>query len=189
MIRAFVAIPVGEEAGEALVAQQAGLTVGRAVPAENLHLTLAFLGERPMPVVEDVHYALDAIRAPGFEIRFAGLGLLGERARVVHAVVQPDPRLKHLRNRVLEAVRGAGIAVARERFVPHVTLVRLGPGVLPEDMERLRGQVAARAGFAAGPFEINSFALFRSHLGRSGAVYEEMASYPLVGTGTGGFGA
>jgi RNA 2',3'-cyclic 3'-phosphodiesterase len=180
MIRVFVALPLAEAAVEALVAQQAGLPAGRAVPPENLHITLAFLGEHPMPVVEDVHYALAPMSSPEFSYAFDGLGLFGDRPRVVHAAVRPEPALKHLRDRVLEAARGTGLSLPRERFVPHVTLARLPQSLGPDDLERLRRWVVARIGFAAGPFRAERFALFRSHLGRSGAVYEEMASYPLA---------
>jgi RNA 2',3'-cyclic 3'-phosphodiesterase len=181
MIRAFVALPLAEAAVDALVAQQAGLPAGRAVPPENLHITLAFLGEHPMPVIEDVHYALAPLAGPEFAYALAGVGLLGDRPpRVVHAAVRPEPALKHLRDRVLEAARGTGLSLPRERFVPHVTLARLPQSLGAEDLERLRRWVVGRIGFAAGPFRAERFALFRSHLGRSGAVYEEMASYPLA---------
>jgi 2'-5' RNA ligase len=186
MIRAFVGIPLGETATEALLAQQAGLPAGRPVPPENFHITLAFVGEHPMPVVEDVHYALADIRAPGFACAFAGLDLLGgDRPRVAHAAVRPDPALKHLRDRVLDAIRSTGIPFPRERFVPHVTLARLPPGMASEDLERLRGYIISRARFVTEPFAVERFALFRSHLGRSGATYEEMASYPLSGSASG----
>jgi RNA 2',3'-cyclic 3'-phosphodiesterase len=181
MIRAFVGIPLGDTATETLVAQQAGLPAGRPVPPENFHVTLAFLGEHPMPVVEDVHYALDRIVAPGLAYGFAGVDFLGgDRPRVVQAAIRPEPALKHLRDRVLEAARGAGLAFSRERFHPHVTLARLPQSLPPEDLERLRRYVVAHASFTAGPFPADRFVLYRSHLGRSGAVYEEMASYPLA---------
>ena len=180
MIRAFVGLPLGETATEALLAQQAGLPAGRPVPPENFHVTLAFLGEHPRPMIEDVHYALDSVEAPAFAYGFAGLDFLGgDRPRVVHAAIRPEPALKHLRDRVLEAARSTGLNLPRERFVPHVTLARLSHALPPEDLERLRRAVVARASFATGPFRVERFALYRSHLGRSGAVYEEMASYPL----------
>lgn len=180
MIRAFVGIALPERVTAALQAQQAGLPVGRAVPPENFHITLAFLGEKPTPVIEDVHYALDGLDAPVFALTFEGIGLFGgERPRSVHAEVRPEPALSHLRARVLEAARGAGIALPRERFHPHVTLARLPANLLPDDAARLRAHVGARAGFLCGPFPVQSFTLFRSRLGRSGAAYEVLAEYLL----------
>ena len=180
MIRSFVGIGIPEGVADTLQAQQAGLPAGRAVPPENFHITLAFLGEHPMPVVEDVHYALEAISAPGFSIRFEGIGLFGERSRTVQALVRPEPGLTHLRARVLDAARSVGIALPRTRFQPHVTLARIPSGATGEDIVRLEAFVASRAGFALGPVPVGSFALYRSRLGRSGASYEEMATYPLA---------
>jgi RNA 2',3'-cyclic 3'-phosphodiesterase len=180
MIRTFVGIGIPEDVAGALQAQQAGLPAGRAVPPENFHVTLAFLGEHPMPVVEDVHYALEAVSAPGFSIRLEGIGLFGERSRTVQALVRPEPGLTHLRARVLEAARSAGIPLPRARFQPHVTLARIAAGATGEDILRLEAFTASRAGFVLGPVPVDAFVLYRSRLGRGGAAYEAMATYPLA---------
>ena len=49
-MRAFLALDLPQETRDALIRVQADLPVGRPVPCENLHLTLAFLDEQP-------HYA------------------------------------------------------------------------------------------------------------------------------------
>lgn len=180
MIRAFVAIAPPEEVASALVAAQAGLPAGRAVERGALHLTLAFLGEHPEPLVEDVHYALAAIRHPVFALRLAGLGLLGEgRSQVLHAGVEPAPDLSRLREKVVQAARDAGLAFERRRYRPHVTLARFNAGLGGEEAERVRAFVARGAGFRAEPFEVGEFVLMRSWLGRAGPVYDTLAAYPL----------
>jgi len=182
VIRAFVAIFPPDEVVGALVAAQAGLPAGRAVEPENLHLTLAFLGENPEPLLEDVHFALEAIRAPAFPLALAGLGLMGDaRPRSLHAEVAPEPRLSALRDKVVQAARGAGLRLERTRYRPHVTLARFGAGVAPEDVERARAFAARGAGFRAGPFDAAAFHLVRSQLGRAGPTYDTLATYPLAG--------
>jgi 2'-5' RNA ligase len=182
MMRAFVALRLPEAVVATLVAAQAGLPEGRPVARENLHLTVAFLGEHPGPVVEDVHYALAAIRLPRFVLSLRGLDLPGgDRAKVLAAGVDPEPRLRLLREKVLQAARGAGIEFPRERYLPHVTLARFNAGLRGEAAERMRGFVLDGAGFRAGPFKVERFALWRSHLGRSGPIYEELAEYALTG--------
>lgn len=180
MIRAFVALPLPDEVVAALIAAQAGLPAGRPVEPQNFHLTLAFLGELHEPVVEDVHYALQAIRLSAFEVRLAGLGLFGDgRPRVLHAQVEAGPELGKLREKVVQAARSAGVTMERARYRPHVTLARFNAGLTGEEADRLRVFAAHGAGFRAGPFEARSFELMRSRLGRGGPAYEALAAYPL----------
>jgi RNA 2',3'-cyclic 3'-phosphodiesterase len=181
MIRSFVAIRLPEAAAGEVVAAQSGLPAGRPVPLENLHLTLAFLGEHPAPVVEDVHHALADIRAQRFEIRLEGLDAFGNgRVRLVCARVAASDALTRLQASVRQAARLAGLDLARTKFVPHVTLARCGNrGASGEDAWKLRDYAARRAGFRVD-FEAGSFALVRSHLGQSGAFYEDLAEYFLL---------
>lgn len=189
MIRAFVGIPLPGEAADALEAAQAGIPAGRVVPYDNFHLTLAFLGEQPRTVLEDVHDVLDAVRVPAFALRVEGLGMFGgARPRVLFAEVAAEPGLDRLRRKVLRAVHEAGVELPRARFHPHVTLARFGDGLRGEEAADMQAFLARRMAVRAGPFEVGCFVLYRSHLGRAGPVYEALAEYPLADT-TAGNGA
>ena len=182
MIRAFVAIALPDSVIRSLKAAQAGLPAGRPVAPENFHLTVAFLGEHPEPVIEDVHLALDGIRAPGFTLTLSGTGLFGvQRPRVLYAQVQPEPALDGLREKVLQAARGAGLRLPRTRYSPHVTLARFNAGLRGDEAQETRDFAARRMGLDAGPVEVGEFLLIRSTLGRNGPVYQELAAYPLGG--------
>ena len=184
MIRAFVGIPLPGMVVSALTAAQAGLPAGRPVPPENFHISVAFLGEHPEPLVEDVHFALDRIRAPAFELTVSGLGFFGgDRPRVFYADVSPEPALSHLREKVLQAARGAGVRLDRARYSPHVTLARFNSGLKGDEAQKMRAFAVHRMGLRAGPFEVEEFVLYRSTLGRNGPTYEELAAYPLNGAG------
>ena len=180
MIRAFVGLPVPEEVARVLEGAQAGLQIGHLVPRENLHLTLAFLGEHPEPVIEDVHDGLSMILAPRVEVKTTGLGLFGgERPRLMFADVEATEPLKALRKKVRQAAHGHGVTLSSERFHPHITLARFGRGVDGEDALAVgvfaaRNQARARVDFVA-----ESFCLYRSYLGRQGPIYEVLAEYPL----------
>ena len=178
MIRAFVALALPEAVRLELMLVGLGLPVPRPVPAENLHLTLVFLGEIAERLLEDVDLAFRAIRAPGFALAPAGLGLFGgARARVAYVGVAENPALRRLQAKVETAARGAGVALPARRYVPHVTLARL-----PERLAgraRLETEVAARARYRLPGFAVEDFRLYRSRLAASGASYEELARYPL----------
>jgi 2'-5' RNA ligase len=177
VIRAFAAIALPEAVRFDLMLLQQGLPV-RPVPPENLHLTLLFLGEVPERRLEDIDLAFRQLRAPGFELALAGVGLFGgAKPRVVYVGAAENPALRRLQAKVETAARGAGFDLPARRFAPHVTLARL-----PERLagrERLEAFVAARGGYAAPRFAVEDFRLFRSHLAAGGAAYEELARYPL----------
>lgn len=182
MIRAFIALPLPDPISAALEGAQAGMPAGRIVPRENFHITLAFPGEQPGPVIEEVHHVLDMLEAPGFTLRLDGLGMFGgDRPHTLFANVLPEPGLLHLHQKILRAVREVGLWQKRQRFHPHVTLARFGQGGLRgEEITEIQGFIARRISFSAGPFRAERFALYRSYLGRSGPIYETLAAYPLT---------
>lgn len=178
-MRAFLALPLPEATREALAQQKSTLPFGRSVPEDNLHLTLAFLGDVTEPVLETLHDLLSSTRLPAALISFRGLGTFAELERgLVFAAVQPDPTLTVLQAKTLQAARMAGITLPRSRFVPHVTLMRAGSQPKGPARDRLAaalGRVAEIPGFTA-----RELCLFHSTLSSSGARHEALVSYPLV---------
>lgn len=180
MTRAFVALPLPDETREMLARVQEGLSIGRLVPPENMHLTLAFLDDQPGPVLSALHEALSEIEAEAPELRISGLDVFGgNRPRLVFAAVEKTKALSALREAVRSATRKSGIELARERFRPHVTLARL-PHRLPPDAFRRLGLFLADSGaLRLDPVWPASLGLFASHLTPDGPVYEDLALYPL----------
>lgn len=181
MLRAFVGLAMPDEVSDLLAVAQTGLPAGRPVPAENLHLTLAFLGEQPEPVVEDIHHALDRVAGPPLSLEIEGVGLFGGgKPRSLHARIRPDAALARLRASVQTAARDAGVSLPREKFVPHVTLARFSRPPQGEDLLALESWVGRRMDLRSPPFEVGVFVLYRSWLSASGAIYEPLATYSLA---------
>ncbi|WP_291727727.1 RNA 2',3'-cyclic phosphodiesterase [Leisingera sp. F5] len=180
-MRAFAGLPLPDAALGALERVQEELTVGRQVPAENMHLTLAFLDDQPEQVLQALHQELAGIRAPVLTLSIQGLEVFGgKQPRVLAAAVQKTPELSRLRNQVRSACQAAGIALARERFRPHVTLARFPRHLQPGQLEKIAGflQQAAVVRLQA---EADCFALYQSTLAPEGARYDVLAEYPLEG--------
>ncbi|KUJ76489.1 hypothetical protein AVO45_11915 [Ruegeria marisrubri] len=170
-MRSFVAIPLTDDAARALAAVQRRLDVGRRVPRDNLHLTLAFLGDQPEETLGTLHEELLRIHCEPFAISLSGLG---QHGRAVHLAVPETPPLTDLHDRINRAVNRAGISLPRRRFRPHVTIIRLKSGTR---LRRLRGEVA---GFRYENMPVDHFALFASTLHPEGARYECLMDYPLT---------
>ncbi len=180
LMRAFVAIDLPDPVRTALEAVQEALPFGRPADPDQLHLTLAFLGEQPNDLVEAAHQALEGIRFPSFETQLHGLGTFGDRQPTTLWAGLRDPtEVKALHDRLLPALHGAGIVLERRRFRPHVTLARFDR-TGPPDHERLARFLARWERFPSPAFRVEAFGLWRSTLLKSGAVHDELASYPLL---------
>lgn len=180
MIRAFVGLPVPEDVCGTLEGAQVGLKIGKLVPPENFHLTLAFLGEHPEPLIEDMHDGLSGIRAAAIDVEAFGLGMFGDaHPRAMFADVKPVEPLKVLRKKVRQAAREYGIVLEAQRFHPHITLARFNRGLTPEDAAQAGAFVARNNTRARVTFWAESFCLYRSYLGGQGPLYEVLAEYPL----------
>lgn len=175
LTRSFVAVMLPED----VAARLAGLVrgdAGRAVAPENLHLTLAFLGELEDSALEAVHESLASVRAAPVDIAFGPPGTFGRPApRQLWLSVAPSPALSDLHRQVQRAIRDAGVTLERRKFVPHVTLARFGSrGAPPMD------RVLRDPGGPLPSFRAAAFSLVASALRPDGPVYEELASYPLL---------
>lgn len=177
MIRLFVGLALPEEIEEALVGLEAGIPGARWIEGRNLHLSLRFIGEVEEHVAEDIDHALGEIREPVLDITVTGFGTFGSRQpHVLWVGVEKSPELVHLQAKVESAVVRAGIEPEPRKFAPHITLARLKNA----HTDRIHQFIAGHSPFRVGPLPVGHFALFRSHLGRSGAEYEAVAEYPLV---------
>jgi len=185
-MRTFLALDLPDAQQDALEDLADAVPVGRAVPAENLHLTLAFLDDQPDEVLEALHGKLQGLDFAPVPLVFDGLGSFGGTApRVLFAGVAANPALSALHGKVLSACRAAGLDLPRRRFRPHVTLARLPPQLRPEGRARLERFVAAHAALHLPAGVSGGITLFRSTLHPGGAIHEELASYPFCAPGAG----
>lgn len=177
-MRSFIALPMDEGAISALTAAQAHLPFGKAVPEDNLHLTLTYLGEVSEPVLETLHDLLDSARLPAPDITFGALGTFAEMERgLVFAEVRSNDALTALQSRVAQIVRQAGADLPRRRFRPHVTLMRASRQPQGPARDRLATALGMRCSVPA--FTAQRMCLYHSTLTPHGAAHEVIADYPL----------
>ena len=109
MIRSFIGLPLPSGCTRALASLQAGLPVARTVPFDNMHLTLAFLGDQPQALLRGLCRDLGDLVVEPFVLRLAGLEVLGGKAPGAIAVkADGGEALDRLQAKVVRIVRGAG---------------------------------------------------------------------------------
>jgi len=177
MPRLFVAVPLPGAVAQRLEALGGGVPGARWVPAENMHVTLRFVGEVDGRTAGDVAAALEEVEAAAFDMAIEGVDLLGNRrdARVLYAGVAPKEPLKRLRDKVEGALQRQGLPAEERKYHPHVTLARLR-GATPDRLGRF---LEANGLLMSPPFRVGGFVLFESILGHDGPVYRPLQDYPL----------
>jgi len=180
--RLFIAIRPPEPVRDRLVDAMEGIEGARWVDEDNLHLTLRFVGQVERPAANDLAEALGQIDCARFDLRVAGTGAFDRSRRhqsyphAVWARVPMTKQLEGLRQKVERACESAGLGRETRRFTPHITLARTDRATEP-----VAGWLAAWGELAAGPWTVEDFILFESHLGHTGAAYEEVVRYALRG--------
>lgn len=153
----------------------------RWVPEDNLHLTLAFLGSRPVDDIPSLVEALAsaAAAATPFSLRLDGGGTFPPHrpARVAWVGLTAPPELMALHAGVADALEALG-GWERDRrpFHPHVTVARPRRPWNRETADRF---VRAFAGRSGDPFPVREVVLYRSRLGPERARYAAEARLPL----------
>ena len=179
MIRLFVALALPEDVRRRMEGLQGGLPGARWQSAEQMHLTLRFIGEVDGAAFREIVDALADIEAEAFSLTLEGVGHFPPRGRVriLWAGVAPNPALMRLRERAEAVITGLGFEPDGRNYAPHVTLARFASRV---PAHRLQEFVSYHGPFSSGPFDVGSFELYSSHLGAGGAHYAVEASYPLL---------
>lgn len=173
--RLFIALRPPEDVAEALLDTMEGVPGARWQDADNLHVTLRFVGEVDRHTAADLATALESVTFAPFPIRISGVGHFeGKgRARAIWARIAPNAELDLLQMRVEMACRRAGLAAETRKFTPHITLARLnsGSGFIGDWLQ-------ANGALDLGPWQVRGFSLYESDLTPNGAIYTEIMKFP-----------
>lgn len=146
----------------------------RPVPADDLHLTLCFLGEAEGPQLDALMDQARRIRAPAIDLRLSQLDywpdsrvlcLLPEAGHAVDTVLALAAQLG-------QAARAAGFAADPRGFRPHITLGRMIPSREPLAQGWPQPLADSLTLTASG------FVLMRSTANPSGPRYDVQRAWP-----------
>ena len=181
-IRSFVALSIPNSLATAVGDDIARLSVQdkesrvRWIDEDNLHVTLAFLGDLEQLDVQALDWRLEEIASscPTIELKIESLSLFpyGKRPKVLAAILKPCDVLVELHRQVERSARDAGIYLEKRRYTPHITL------------GRLRGHSRREMSLPSVAMGMSDIApamsLFESTLTSDGAIYDELFRYDLV---------
>ncbi len=166
-MRLFIAIELSDAVKDALEKAQDGLrrrgVRGNFTPRDNLHLTLAFIGEWPDP--EAVLDAMESVSFAPFPLRLEGFGQFGD---LWWAGLSGSEALSGCVRRLRRALAEADIPFDRKKFTPHITLLRRA---VWNGSPRVPAVPAAE-------MEVSGISLMRSDRGRHGMIYTELGQVP-----------
>lgn len=166
-MRLFFALWPPRETAQALgdwaseVQKQSG---GKATAVDNIHLTLAFLGEaEPAPALA----AARAVHSRRHELPVDAARYVKKNEMVWVAPATMPPELTGLAGELHGALRAAGFALEERPFAAHVTLIRRAR--MPRSIPPLP-RVA---------WPVDEFVLMRSRTSPKGSIYELVERFVL----------
>ena len=180
-MRLFIAIEIPDGLKKSLGALRIDLPSARWVAAEQIHLTLAFLGEVEESAVEQLTDSLARIQPPEFALCFSGTSCFPNRhrPRVLWIGLEPHPHLNDLAAKVRAAVLDCSIPQEKRHFSPHITLARLKL----QPSREFDAFLDQNKNLKLPPFSVREFTLFQSRLTPQGAMHIPIKNFPLAAAG------
>lgn len=165
-LRLFFALWPDDATRAALMRLQATMQ-GQLTRYENLHATLAFLGQQPAALLPDLKQVLERLPRADITLTLDRIGYF-TRKRIAWAGTHEAPEnLLTLQQQLANALAALGLATdVREEFKPHVTLAR--DAAPPPD-----------TAFTPIVWHVGRIALVKSETLSSGVCYEVLASRPI----------
>ena len=164
-MRLFIAIQLNDEVRESVRKTQDAFrrqgVRGNYTPAENLHLTLAFIGEYGDP--DSVLNAMETVRFSPFSLTMEKTGCFGDLWWTGFADSKPlESLVKNLRH----ALADAGIPYDKKKFKAHCTILRRAAYAKSGNLPHIEAApVSMRA---------ERISLMQSTRGRHGMIYMEL---------------
>ena len=174
-MRLFISINFDETTKQNLVSVQNNLLKtgsGRIVPRDNLHLTLVFIGEVNDDSVASVCNTLKTVEFSRMEIKVGRVGYFPESKELIWAGIEGNRYLNDLQNRICISLEESGFRFVKNRFFPHITLVR---NYHSEKVFNSRSVFRKPFSFTA-----DSFSLMSSELDKDGPKYTEIKNFKCI---------
>lgn len=191
-IRVFIAVDLPPAIQESVEKQTAPLrrTLGddliRWVPAQNMHLTLKFIGNIATSHLDFLKQMLtQSVNSQRqFDLQVGGIGSFPnlKRPRVLWVGIHAPADLTSLQKNVEAGAVRLGYEKEERAFSPHLTLGRVRQNVSAADLQRIRSALENTQIGRIGTATIEAVHLYKSDLHADGSIYTKLLSVPLGNT-------
>lgn len=176
--RLFIGLELPRDTGLLLAGLDPHIKGLRWLPAEQLHLTLSFLGQVEGALEKRLRTALAGVHVPAFFLPIQGMGVFsGEHPTTVWAGVgRGHPHLFALHKHIQDAILRTGLEPDLRSFHPHITLGRA------HDVSRqtLRPFLHRHQDIEWDLWPVTGFTLFSSMLSSQGPTYTAEMRYSFT---------
>jgi len=179
MIRSFIAIDLGSQALEHILAFQKALVDTGAdlklVEAENIHITLRFLGDTSLSLVDRIGEGLRTLQFESFEVSIQGVGVFPnmKRINVVWVGIEEGTlALVGIHGQVEARLKKLSISPDNRGFSPHITIARVRSA---RNKDKLGEAILAAQDKEFDAFIVDSVKLKKSVLTPKGPIYTILA--------------
>ncbi len=169
-MRLFTAIVIPLPIAQQLASLQPQSVLGlRLVKVEQIHLTLHFLGDTNLTIVQQ---ELQDFNGPAFELTIDLLGSFptAERSTTLWAGIQDSKPLMDLHTEMEARLVVAGYRPEKRHYRPHITLARCSQEV-PKQV--IQDFLAQQSSFVPVTFVVQEVVLFSSRLSEMGPTYQQ----------------
>lgn len=176
-MRLFIAILLPKEVQDYLVElQQKFSDVGKITFAKESHLTLKFLGETSPAIAKQVEDKLSQTKFYKFKITLSKIGVFPNEnlARVILVGIEPEKTVQELQQQIDIILKP--LFPAEKEFKPHLTLGR----IKFIQNKKLLVDKTKNTKVKQTEFEVQSFALIKSQLEKSGPEYTTLKEYQAL---------
>lgn len=190
MKRLFIAINLPQNIKEAIEEIINNLPKSAAeirfLPKENWHLTISFLGYQPdeaiSPILESIKETIEREASPAIEFEKIILAPANRPARMIWLTGSKETSkiLGAIKTKLEDELVKNGVQFQRENreYNTHLTLARFSPTQINADIISVNQRIHQRK--SALNLQAQSLDLMESHLKRTGAEYEILASLTFL---------
>jgi 2'-5' RNA ligase len=178
-IRSFISCDVEEKEVLTRIQQVQKLLVRtkadvKIVSPENIHITLRFLGNIHLNIIDQLYQELKNIYFTPFNVQIREVGTFPnlQRMRIIWVGIQQGTKeLKKIFTQVEQKLQNLGINPEKKGFKPHITIARVKSGKRKAELSKCLMNLRD---FDLGKLKANRIRIKKSVLTPKGPIYETL---------------